>query len=419
MDRLTDVVKRLVAGMEEAGTAKGAEVVVREVIAPRDGHGPRFLLEGQGDKPFIRMNANSYLGLSLHPEVIEAEEDTARAMGAGPGAVRFIAGTHTPHIELERALAAFHGREEGMIFSSAYAAVVSALVSLTDKTTFLLSDELNHNCIINAIRMSRPAGKAIYPHLDLAALDRHLEEAKGDARRAIVVTDGIFSMRGDHAPVDEIMDIATRHDPDYPENVVVLVDDSHGVGAFGATGRGTEEYTGSPPCDLLVGTLGKAFGVNGGYVVSSAPVIRFLRESSPLYIYSNPITAGEAAAARKSLEILQGPEGATRLRHLSSLTRRFESGLVSRGFEIIPGDHPIVPIMVRDTGETRRLVAALFDAGVLATGLAFPVVPRGDESIRFQINADHTEAGIDYVLVALEGARQATTLVPGPHPEEE
>ena len=408
MDRLTGVVNDLVARMEEQGTAKGAELVVREVIPAADGQGPRFLLEGQGDKHFIRMNANSYLGLSLHPEVVEAEEVTARAMGAGPGAVRFIAGTHTPHVALERDLAAFHGREEGMIFSSAYAAVVSALVSLTDKSTFVISDELNHNCIINAIRMSRPAGKAIYPHLDLAALDRQLEEAKGRARRVIVVTDGIFSMRGDHAPVDEIMAIAERHDADYPENVVVVVDDSHGVGAFGSTGRGTEEYTDSPPCDILVGTLGKAFGVNGGYVVSSAPVIRFLRESSPLYIYSNPITAGEAAAARKSLEILQGREGAERLRHLRALTKRFETGLVANGFEIIPGDHPITPIMVRDTDETRRLVAALFDAGVLATGLAFPVVPRGDESIRFQINADHTEAGIDEVLAALAAARTAT-----------
>ena len=408
MDRLTGVVKDLVARMEEQGTAKGAEVVVREVIPAADGQGTRFLLEGQGDKRFIRMNANSYLGLSLHPEVIEAEEATARAMGAGPGAVRFIAGTHTPHVALERDLAAFHGREEGMIFSSAYAAVVSALVSLTDKSTFVVSDELNHNCIINAIRMSRPAGKAIYPHLDLDALDRQLEEAKGRARRVIVVTDGIFSMRGDHAPVDEIMAIAERHDADFPENVVVVVDDSHGVGGFGETGRGTEEYTNSPPCDILVGTLGKAFGVNGGYVVSSAPVIRFLRESSPLYIYSNPITAGEAAAARKSLEILQGPEGTERLRHLRALTKRFETGLVANGFEIIPGDHPITPIMVRDTDETRRLVAALFDAGVLATGLAFPVVPRGDESIRFQINADHTEVGIDEVLSALAAARNAT-----------
>ena len=407
MDRLIPVVEGLVAGMEQQGTAKGAENVVREVIPSGDGQGPRFLLEGQGDKPFIRMNANSYLGLSLHPEVIEAEEVTAREMGAGPGAVRFIAGTHSQHVALERALAAFHGRAEGMIFSSAYAAVVSALVSLTDRTTFVLSDELNHNCIIMAIRMSRPAGKAIYPHLDMGALDRRLEAVKGKARRAIVVTDGIFSMRGDHAPVDEIMEIAARHDDAFPENVVVVVDDSHGVGAFGDTGRGTEEYTGSPPCDLLVGTLGKAFGVNGGYVVSDSSVIRFLRESSPLYIYSNPITAGEAAAAMRSLQILTGPEGAGRLRHLRYLTKRFESGLIERGFEIIPGDHPIVPIMVRDTDETRRLVAALFDAGVLATGLAYPVVPRGDESIRFQINADHTEAGIDHVLAALSEARAA------------
>ena len=405
MHRLTGVLNGLVARMEEQGTAKGAEVVVREVIPAGGGHGPRFLLEGQGDKRFIRMNANSYLGLSLHPEVIGAEEAKARAMGAGPGAVRFIAGTHAPHTALERELAAFHGREEGMIFSSAYAAVVSALVSLINKTTFVLSDELNHNCIINAIRLSRPAGKAIYPHLDMAALDRRLEEAKGRARRVILVTDGIFSMRGDHAPVDQIMAIAARHDPDYPENVVVVVDDSHGVGAFGATGRGTEEYTHSPPSDILVGTLGKAFGVNGGYVVSTAPVIRFLREASPMYIYSNPITAGEAAAARKSLEILQSPEGAERLRHLRALTKRFESGLVARGYETIPSDHPITPIMVRDTGETRRLVGALFDAGVLATGLAYPVVPRGDESIRFQVNADHTEAGIDHVLAALAAAR--------------
>ncbi len=404
MDRLVPVLDDLVAGMEKQGTAKGAEVVVCEVVPPRDGHGPRFRLAGQGDKPFIRMNANSYLGLSLHPEVIEAEEVTARALGAGPGAVRFIAGTHAQHVALERALAAFHERDAGMIFSSAYAAVVSALAALTDKTTFILSDELNHNCIINAIRMSRPAGKAIYPHLDLAALDRSLDAVKGKARRAIVVTDGIFSMRGDHAPIDEIMAIAARHDDAFPENVVVLVDDSHGVGAFGETGRGTEEYTGSPPCDILVGTLGKAFGVNGGYVVSSSSVIRFLRESSPLYIYSNPITAGEAAAALKSLEILTGPEGPERLDRLRMLTRRFEAGLVERGFEIIPGDHPIVPIMIRETAETKRLVAALFDAGILATGLAYPVVPRGDESIRFQINADHTVATIDYVLAALSSA---------------
>ena len=406
-DRLVPVVEELVAGMERQGTAKGTEAVVHTVLPGSSARGPRFLLEGMGETPFIRMNANSYLGLSLHPEVIAAEEKAVRALGVGPGAVRFIAGTHAPHTELERGLAAFHGREEGMIFSSAYAAVVSALTSLTDSGTFILSDELNHNCIINAIRMSRPAGKAIYPHLDLAALDQQLSEARGRARRVIVVTDGIFSMRGDHAPVDEIMKIAAQHDPHFPENIVVMVDDSHGVGAFGESGRGTEEYCDSPPCDILIGTLGKAFGVNGGYVVATRPLIRFLRESSPLYIYSNPITAGEAAAARKSLEILTGDEGRTRLRHLRALTHRFERGLLERGFEIIAGDHPITPIMVRDTGRTRALVNDLFAAGVLATGLAYPVVPRGDESIRFQINADHTEACIDAVLEALSASPHA------------
>lgn len=404
MDRLAGVLTDFVADMEDQGTAKGAETVVRTVVPPSGELGPRFLLEGHGDRPFLRMNANAYLGLGLHPEVVAVEEATARSMGAGPGAVRFIAGTYRPHVELERSLARFHEREAGMIFSSAYAAVVSVLSSLCGGSTFVFSDALNHNCIINAVRMSRPAGKAVYPHLDLDALDRGLQDAKGRARRAVVVTDGIFSMRGDHAPVDEIMALAARHDADYPENVVVIVDDSHGVGAFGPTGRGTEEYAGGPPCDILIGTLGKAFGVNGGYAVSTAPVVRYLRESSPMYIYSNPITAGEAAAASKSLEILQGPEGQALLGRLRFLARRFEDGLVERGFEIIAGEHPIVPIMVRDTTETRRLVAALFDAGVLATGLAYPVVPRGDEAIRFQINADHTEADLAQVLSVLGSA---------------
>ena len=232
-----------------------------------------------------------------------------------------------------------------MIFSSAYAAVMGTLVPLIDSTTAVISDALNHNSIINAIRLSRPLSKSVYPHLDMAGLDRQLAEAVGRARRAIVVTDGIFFMRGDHAPLDEIMNIARRHDHGFPENVLVVVDDSHGVGAFGPTGRGTEEYTASPPADVLIGTLGKALAVNGGYVVSESSVIGYLRETSPFYIYSNPITASEAAAALAALGILDSPEGMSLLDRLRELTYRMEANLGALGYEIIPGEHPIVPLM--------------------------------------------------------------------------
>jgi glycine C-acetyltransferase len=400
LDRLTEALGAHVNALEEAGTAKGAESVVTSVVAAGNGRGPRFHLEGES-RAFLRMNSNSYLGLQFDPQLIAAEEAAVHRFGAGPGAVRFISGSYAPHLELERRLAAFHGRDAAMIFSSAYATVLSTIVPLTTDQTVVISDELNHNCIINAMRLSRPMEKSVYPHNDVAALDRALHAAAGKARRALVVTDGIFSMRGDHAPLAEIMDVARRHDDNFPENVVVVVDDSHGVGSFGDTGRGTEEYTGAQPCDVLVATLGKALAVNGGYVTSHHDVIRFLRETSPMYIYSNPITPGEAAAALQALAILDSAGGRERLRHLRSLTRRFEDGLVKLGFEVIPGEHPVVPLMVRDTARTRAMVRHLRENGVLATGLAFPVVPRGDEEIRFQVNADHTESDIDEVLEVL------------------
>ena len=401
-DRLSAVLNAHVTSLEEAGTAKGAENVVVAVKPALGDRGPRVYLQGEGDKEFIRLNSNSYLGMGLRPEVIAAEEEATRSFGAGPGAVRFISGTYGAHVALEAKLADFHSREAAMIFSSAYATVVSTITPLVTSETVLISDELNHNCIINAMRLSRPAGKAIYLHNDVAALDAALEDWKGKAKRALVVTDGIFSMRGDHAPVDEIMAMCVRHDADYEENVVCIVDDSHGVGSFGRTGRGAEEYTSSAPVDILVGTLGKAFGVNGGYVVANAATIQFLRESSQMYIYSNPITVGEAAAALRSIEIVDSDEGAALLARLRTLTKRFEDGLGGIGIETIPGDHPVVPLMIRDTQRTRDLVQYLYDNGVLATGLAYPVVPRGDEEIRTQINADHTEADIDHVLAILE-----------------
>jgi len=402
LDKLTEVLTRHVAELETKGTAKGAESVVTAVIRPNGKRGPRFRLDGEGDREFLRMNSNSYLGMGLREEVIAAEEAAAERFGAGPGAVRFISGTYDAHIALERRLAAFHGRPAAMIFSSAYATVVSALVPLTTERTILISDELNHNCIINAMRLARPQDKLLYKHSDMAGLRDALERAAElAAARVVLVTDGIFSMRGDHAPLAEVMELARTYDERFPENVVVIVDDSHGVGAFGATGRGTEEYTGAPPCDVLVATLGKALGVNGGYVTSSDAVIRFLRETSPMYIYSNPITAAEASAALRALELLDSATGRELLERLRMLTRRFEQGLVRLGFEIIPGEHPVVPLMVRDTARTRTMVRILRMHGVLATGLAYPVVPRGDEEIRFQINADHTESDIDYVLEVL------------------
>ncbi len=381
------------------GTAKGNESVVTAVVPPGGGQGPRYRLAGS-DRDFLRMNSNSYLGLSTHPAVVDAEEKATREFGAGPGAVRFISGTYQAHVSLEQRLATFHGREAAIAYSSAYAAVVSTLSSLITSETVVLSDELNHNCIINAIRLSRPAERAVYPHLDMDALDRQLSGAAEMGSRALIVTDGVFSMRGDYADLDAITELALRYDGTFPENVVVVVDDSHGVGAYGATGRGTEEVTGAD-ADVLIATLGKAFGVNGGYVTGSATLTDYLREKGPMYVYSNPITVGEAAAAEMAVSIADSGEGVELLAHLAAMTERFESGLVSAGFETIPGPHPVVPLMVRDTEKTSALVAHLFDNGILATGLNYPVVPKGDEEIRFQVNADHTQPDIDYALEVL------------------
>jgi glycine C-acetyltransferase len=387
--------------MERSGRFKGRESVVRGVVPAQGDHGPRFLMEGEGDQRFLRMNSNSYLGMAVRSEIVAAEERAAADYGTGPGAVRFISGTWSPHVALERRLAAFHRRPAAMLFSSAYATVMGLIPPLVTDKTAVISDELNHNCIINAIALARPAEKHIYKHLDMGELERALEAAAKKCCRAIVVTDGIFSMRGDHAPLDRIMALTGAYDCGFAENAIVVVDDSHGVGAFGATGRGTEEYTNAPPADLLVATLGKALGVNGGYVVADDTIIRYLRETSPFYIYSNPITPAEAAAAYKAVDLLDGPAGKALLAHLRSMTARFKAGLISAGFETLPGEHPVVPLMLRDTARTTAMVAHLRRNCILATGLNYPVIPKGDEEIRFQISADHSPADIDVALNAL------------------
>jgi glycine C-acetyltransferase len=406
ISRLSDALAKRLETLGRENRLKGDESVICGVIPARDGGGLRYLLEGEGDKPFLRMNSNSYLGMSFRPGIVAAEDEAARVFGTGPGAVRFISGTWSPHVRLERRLAAFHGRDAAMLFSSAYATMMGILPPLVSDKTAVISDELNHNCIINAIALARPGEKHIYRHLDMGELERRLEQAAKASARAIIVTDGIFSMRGDHAPLDRIMTLARTFDSAFPENVAVVVDDSHGVGAFG---RITEEVTRSAPADLLVGTLGKAFGVNGGYVVAGHTVIRYLRETSPFYIYSNPITPAEAAAACAAVDTLDSPAGAALVEHLRAMAARFRAGLSGLGFETLPGEHPIVPLMVRDTARTSELVAHLRRHGILATGLNYPVVPRGDEEIRFQVSADHTMRDIDDALEVLgrfAGARR-------------
>jgi len=400
-DRFLAALTTELAALDARGNPKRHESVITGVVPPAEGFGPRYTLAGEGPKRFLKMNSNNYLGMNLRAEVVAAEEEASREFGAGPGAVRFISGTYEPHVALETKLAAFHGREAAMIFSSAYATMIGTFVPLVTAETALVSDELNHNCIINAIRLARPKEKRVYRHNDVDDFAAKLAEVAG-CRRVLVVTDGIFSMRGDHAPLDRLFEVAARHDGEFPENVVTIVDDSHGVGAYGPTGRGTEEQLGvAGRSDVLVGTLGKAFGVNGGYAVGSRTLIDFLRETAPMYIYSNPITPAEAAAALRAVEILDGPEGAELIAHLRAMTKRFRDGLVALGLETLPGEHPVVPLFVRDTPKTVALVRHLRENGILATGLNYPVVPKGDETIRFQLSADHTERDVDLALDVL------------------
>lgn len=401
---LEKIIKKLsqdIAELENSGRAKGKETVIIDTITASENNGPRYLVEGMGDKKFIKMNANSYLGLAFNEEMLKAEEKASKKYGVGPGAVRFISGTYKIHTDLEKRLAKFHNRESAMIFSSAYVTSMGVITPLTTKETVVVSDELNHNCIINAMRLSRPAKKLIYKHNDMADLKAKLEEAKGLGKRVLVVTDGIFSMRGDNAPLKEFVEISNSFDQFFEEGVFTIVDDSHGVGAIGETGRGTEEYC-DTKVDILIGTLGKAYGVNGGYVVSSKVVTDYLRETAPMYIYSNPITAGEAAAVLKALDILDSEKGRKILKHIRKMTVKFEQGLKDLGLETIEGAHPVVPLMVRDTEKTTKIVEHLFNNGVLATGLNYPVVPKGDEEIRFQISGEHTEQDIDMVLDVLK-----------------
>ena len=401
LDKVEEVLSKRLSKLEKDGAIKGKESVIVKIRKPQESKGTRYFLEGEPNREFIKMDSNSYLGMSFREEVIEAEKESVEEFGVGPGSVRFIHGTFKPHIELEKKLAEFHQKQAGMIFSSAYAAVCGILTPLVSPETIVLSDELNHNCIINAIRLSKPKDKQIYAHLNMNELKSKIENCIGNCKRLIIVTDGVFSMRGDHPDLKKLMDLARKYHSRFEEGVFTMVDDSHGVGAYGKTGRGTCEVTGEFDVDIVVSTLGKALGVNGGYVVSNARIVEYLRESVSFYIYSNPITPSEASAALKALEILDSEEGKKMISNLAEGTHYFKEGLIKLGFKTIKGVHPIVPMIIGHTQKTVKLVNYLKEKGILAVGLKYPVVPRGNECIRFQISADHTKEDLNYVLKVL------------------
>jgi glycine C-acetyltransferase len=402
LEKLNAALVAEVAKLTHEGRAKAAERVIVGYLPPSGTRGPRYRLRGS-DRFFLRMNSNSYLSLSNHPEVLAAGDEAAHRFGVGPGAVRFIDGTFAPHETLESRIAAFVGRPAARIFNSAYTTTLGLAITLSGPDTFWIGDELNHNCIIRAMRIANvPSNqRSIFKHNDLSELAQRLEQVPAGTGRVIVIFDGIFSMRGDNAPLDQIAALVQQHEGRFGDGVITVMDDSHGIGAYGATGRGTEEHCGAR-VDIFIGTFGKAFGVNGGFVAGSPELVEAVRQRADTYIYTNPVGAADAAAAVKAIDIADGAEGQARLANLKERTRQFRDGLASLGCESIPGPHPVVPLLVRDTERVRTMVSGLYDRGILAVGLTFPVVPRGDETIRFQINAAHTEADIDEVLVALK-----------------
>jgi glycine C-acetyltransferase len=391
--------------LTQEGRAKAPERVIVGYQPASGPRGPRYRLRG-ADRDFLRMNSNSYLSLSNHAEVLAAADEASHAFGAGPGAVRFIDGTFAPHAELEERIARFVNRPAARVFNSAYTTVLGLAITLSGPDTFWIGDELNHNCIIRAMRIANvpSAQRAIFRHNDVADLAAHLERVPDSTGRVVVIFDGIFSMRGDNTPLDEIAALVQAHDHRFRDGVVTVMDDSHGIAAYGTTGRGTEEHCGAA-VDIFVGTFGKAFGVNGGFVAGSPELIEAVRQKADTYIYTNPLGAADGAAAVRAVDIADSAEGRARLAHLAARTNQFRHGLQALGFESIPGPHPVVPLLLRDTDRVRSMVGKLYDHGILAVGLTFPVVPKGDETIRFQINAAHTEADIEEVLGILQQLR--------------
>lgn len=388
------------ARLDSGGGSKRKERIIESFSADSP---PKAMING---KTYDIFNSNDYLGLRFHSALRKAEKQASEAFGAGPGAVRFISGSLKVHRDLEKAIATFHGRDDAMVFSSAFAtnvAVLASLIkgqskdSLVSGNILVVSDELNHRSIIEGIRAASISSeqKVIFAHMDAADLDRVLTENMGKFDRVVVVTDGVFSMLGEYQDLTMLRQVISLHQNNFEQGIVLVVDDAHGVGCFGDTGRGVEEVCGVK-ADVLVGTLGKAFGADGGYVVADQVVIDYFRESAATYIYSNSISPGTAGAALAAFSLFETGEGIALLQQLRENMKIFGQAVAEAGIEMAAvSNHPIQPVLVGDPLRSKALAKALFDTGYMVTPINYPVVPKGRDEIRVQISAIHTPTLID------------------------
>ncbi|MBY8877422.1 glycine C-acetyltransferase [Actinacidiphila acidipaludis] len=354
-----------------------------------------------GGRPGEVLNfcANNYLGLADHPDVVAAAHAALDRWGYGMASVRFICGTQEVHKELEARISGFLGQEDTILYSSCFDANGGVFETLLEAEDAVISDALNHASIIDGIRLSK-ARRFRYANRDMADLEARLKEASaGGARRTLVVTDGVFSMDGHVAPLREICDLADQY------GAMVMVDDSHAVGFVGPGGRGTPELHGvMDRVDIITGTLGKALGgASGGYVAARAEIVALLRQRSRPYLFSNTLAPVIAGASLKVLDLLESA-GDLRAR-LAENTALFRSRMAEEGFDILPGDHPIVPVMIGDAAAAAALADRLLERGVYAVGFSYPVVPQGQARIRVQLSAAHSTEDVNRAVEAFVAAR--------------
>ena len=342
----------------------------------------------------INFCSNNYLGLADHPDLLKAVAEGMQTYGFGMASVRFICGTQDIHKTLERRISDFLGTEETILYTSCFDANTGLFETLLGPEDAVFSDALNHASIIDGIRLCR-AQRKVFRHSDMEDLESKLKETES-ARFRLIATDGVFSMQGDRAQLEGICDLAERYDS------LVMVDDSHATGFIGPEGRGTPEELGvSAHIDILTGTMGKALGgASGGFTTGRKEIIDYLRQRSRPYLFSNTLAPPIVAGALKALELVRQDPGLRKT--LWENTSYFRARMTDLGFDIIPGSHPIVPIMLRDEFKTVEMAKAVNDRGIFVVGFSFPVVQRGEARIRVQISAAHTREQLDQALSVFE-----------------